>query len=185
MISFVQRGSQEQLLRGMKAVLEACVFSRHILGVTEMDSIINSRRCSGTAASDVNKVIKQSTPLTVAQLKLLHQVLSSDKEPWNRAFAGMCLFCIYARSRWNDAQHSQQLLEDRDQGGTLAFLEAHTAAHKTARALQLRHVFLPLVSPAIGVTSDIWAEQWLESRKLLEIEDLKEFPLMPSPSSFR
>ena len=167
----------------MKSVLEACVFSRHILGVIEMDAIINSRRCSGTTASDVHRVIKQSTPLTVDQLKLLHQVLSSDEEPWNRAFAGMCLFCIYARSRWNDAQHSQQLLEDRDQEGTLAFLEAHTAVHKTARALQLRHVFLPLVSPAIGVTSDIWAEQWLESRKLLDIEDLKEFPLMPSPSS--
>ena len=74
----------------MKSVLEACVFSRHILGVTEMDAIINSRRCSGTTASDVGKVIRQSTPLTVDQLKLLHQTLSSDEEPWNRAFAGMC-----------------------------------------------------------------------------------------------
>ena len=109
----------------MKSVLEACVFSRHILGVTEMNPIISSRRCSGTTASDVNKVIKQSTPLTVDQLKLLHQVLSSDEEPWNRAFAGMCLFCIYARSRWNDAQHSQQLLDDRDQGGILLLFWKH------------------------------------------------------------
>ena len=105
----------------MKSVLEACVFARHILGVTEMDQIIHSRRCSGTTASDLNKVIKQSTPLTVDQLKLLHQVLSLDTEPWNKAFAGMCLFCIYGRGRWNDAQHSQQLLEDRDHEGTLAF----------------------------------------------------------------
>lgn len=167
----------------MKSVLEACVFARHVLGVSQLDPIINSRKCSGTTAADINKVVQQSTPLTVDQLKRLHQVLSCDPELWNRAFAGMCLFCVYGRSRWNDSQHSQRLFEDRDLSGTLAFLEAHTAVHKTARALQLRHVFLPLVSPATGVTSEVWAEQWLACRKTLDIEDLSIFPLMPAPSA--
>ena len=44
-------------------------------------------------------------------------------------------------------------------------------------------MFLPLVPPAIGVTTDLWAEQWLESRKFLGIDNLNDFPLMPSPSS--
>ena len=167
----------------MKAILEACVFARHVLGVEQMEPIITSRRCSGTTATDINKVIQQSTPLTVNQLKRLHEVLTCDPEIWNRTFAGMTLFCVYARSRWNDSQHAQKLLEDRDMSGTLAFLEVHTSVHKTARALQLRHVFLPLVSPAIGVTSDVWAEQWLMCRKQLDIEDLTQYPLMPAPSA--
>ena len=75
----------------MKSTLEACVFARHILGVTQFDSIINSRRCSGTAASNIHKTIKQSTPLTVDQLRKLPDVLTNDPEDWNSAFAGMTL----------------------------------------------------------------------------------------------
>ena len=146
-----------------------------------MDAIINSRRCSGTTASNIHKTIKQWTPLAVEQLKKLHDGLSNDVEDWNRDFAGMTLFCVYARSRRTDAQHSERLLADRDNSGTLAFLEAHTAVHKTARSFQLRHLFLPSGSPSIGVTSKIWAE-WLDSRAKLNIENLKEFPLMPAPS---
>ena len=153
-----------------------------MLGVVQLEPIINSRRCSGTAAANIHKTIKQSTPLTVEQLKKLHDVLSRDGEDWNKAFAGVTLFCVYARSRWMDAQHSEKLLADRESSGTLAFLEAHTAVHKTARSLQLRHVFLPLVSPSIGVTSEIWAEEWLACRARLCIDDLKQFPLMPAPS---
>ena len=166
----------------MKATLEACVFARHVLGVTQVDAIINSRRCSGTAASNIHKTIKQSTPLTVEQLKKLHDVLSNDAEDWNRVFAGMTLFCVYARSRWTDAQHSERLLADRDNSRALAFLEAHTAVHKTARSLQLRHVFFPLVAPSIGVTSKIWAEERLDCRAKLNIDNLKEVPLVPAPS---
>ena len=84
----------------MKATLEACVFARHVLGVTQMDAIINSRRCSGTKASKIHKTIKQSTPLTVEQLKMSRDVLSNDAEDGNRVFAGMTLFCVYARSRF-------------------------------------------------------------------------------------
>ena len=71
----------------MKSTLEACVFARHVLGVTQFDSIIDSRRCSGTAASNIHKTIRQSTPLTVDQLRKIHDILSNDPEEWNRAFA--------------------------------------------------------------------------------------------------
>ena len=58
----------------------------------------------------------------------------------------------------------EKLMDDRDLSGTLAFIEAHTTVHKTCRALHLRHQFLPLVAPAIGVTSDLWGEGWLQCR---------------------
>ena len=92
----------------MNAVLEACVFARDVLGVVQLEPIIKSRRCSGTAAANIHNTIKQSTPLTVEQLKKLHDVLSNDVEDWNKAFAGMTLFCVYARSRWMDPQHSDK-----------------------------------------------------------------------------
>ena len=92
----------------MNAVLEACVFARDVRGVVQLEPIIKSRRCSGTAAANIHNTIKQSTPLTVQQLKKLHDVLSNDVEDWNKAFAGMILFCVYARSRWMDPQHSDK-----------------------------------------------------------------------------
>ena len=71
-------------------------------------------------------------------------------------------------------------MDDRDLSGTLAFIEAHTTVHKTCRALHLRHQFLPLVAPAIGVTSDLWGEGWLQCRSEMQISDLSKFPLMPA-----
>ena len=92
----------------MNAVLEACVFARDVLGVAQLEPIIKSRRCSGTATANIHNTIKQSTPLIVEQFKKLHDVLSNDVEDWNKAFAGMTLFCVYARSRWMDPQHSDK-----------------------------------------------------------------------------
>ena len=166
----------------LKGVLEEVVFPRHVLGVIEFDEIIQSRRCSGAASVGSHHVIRQSTPLTVKQLTRLHEVLKNDAQIWNRLFAGMALFCTYSRVRWSDAQHSEKLLYDRDLSGTLAFLEAHATVHKTCRALRLRHQFLPLVAPAIGVTADLWGEGWLQCRSEMKILDLSSYPLMPAPS---
>ena len=96
---------------------------------------------------------------------------------------GMILFCTYGRSRWSDSQHAEGLLQDRDAEGTLHFLEIKSAVHKTARALHLRHMFLPVAAPAMGVTSDRWGEQWLKVRHMLGIESLSTYPLMPAPDS--
>ena len=115
------------------------------------------------------------------KLKKLHEVLRASKEPWDCAMAGMLLFCIYGRSRWSDAQHAEEIMPDYDNAGNLQHLEVRTAVHKTARALHLRHMFLPLSAPAYGVTEDAWGAQWLQVRKNLNIEDLKKYPLMPAP----
>ena len=167
----------------LKSCLESLVFCRHMLGITELDSAINSRRCLGTTYRSVHDKIQQASPLTVAHLKYLHERLESDKDLWNKVFIGTALFCCYGRSRWSDAQHCERLIPDRDEAGKLVYVEGETAVHKTCRALQMRFVFLPLVAPCIGITGSNWAEVWLDCRKQLDIESLSEWPLMPSPDS--
>ena len=45
----------------------------------------------------------------------------------------------------------------------------------------MRHAFLPLTAPGLGVTEKGWAVHWNKARMDLDIEDLKIFPLMPAP----
>ena len=83
----------------MNAVLEACIFARDVLGVVQLEPIIKSHRCSGTAVTNIQNTMKPSTPLTVEQLKKLHNVLSNDVENWNKAFASITLFlCVCQES---------------------------------------------------------------------------------------
>jgi hypothetical protein len=95
-------------------------------------------------------------------------------------FCGAVLFVVYSRARWSDAQHSSSLTFDRD-GDTVCFVEAVTGLHKTMRALQHRHQFLPLVAPSVGITEQNWGELWEMVRKELKINFEDGFPLMPAP----
>ena len=178
----VERGNGAPPSR-LKGYIEALTFCRHVLGVTIFDETTSSRRCQGVAALDLNYKARQADPLTVKQLETLHQVLFHDEQIWNRVFAGMLLFCTYARSRWSDAQHGEMLIEDTDSSGACAYLEIATGVHKTAKALQLRHQYLPLVAPCIGVVAGNWGEEWCKCRKELGLHDLTMFPLMPAPDS--
>ena len=95
----------------------------------------------------------------------------------------MLLFCAYARSRWSDAQHGEMLIEDVDSSGACAYLEVATGVHKTAKALQLKHQYLPLVAPCVGVVEGNWGEEWCNCRKKLGMHDLTVYPLMPAPDA--
>ena len=167
----------------LKAYFESLVFSRYVVGVESLQSIVSSRRCLGAALKTALTCPRQATPFSVEQLCKFHEILRSGEELWDRAMCGMILFCTYGRSRWSDSQHAEGLLQDRDAEGTLHFLEVKSAVHKTARALHLRHMFLPVAAPALGVTSDCWGEQWLYVRRMLGIENLSTYPLMPAPDS--
>ena len=165
----------------LKAFFEAVVFARHVLGLEELQQVVVSRRCLGAASQKLKTCPRQADPFTVLQLKKLHEILRDSDELWDKAMAGMLLFCIYGRSRWADAQHAAEMVPDLDDGGVLQSLELKTAVHKTARAFHLRHMFLPISAPAQGVTLDNWALQWIRVRDMLQISDLSRFPLMPAP----
>ena len=167
----------------LKSMFEALVFVRHVLGVESLHTLTESRRCTGAAFSRVLTCPRQADPFTVKQLQVFHTVLRESEEIWNRVMAGMILFCVYARARWSDAQHTEMLVEDKDDEQCIQFLEARTAVHKTARAFHVRHQYLPMAAPAFGVTDDNWGFQWTHARRVLKIDDLSRFPLMPAPDS--
>ena len=165
----------------LKAFFEAVVFVRHVLSLESLQQVVTSRRCLGATSVNISGGPRQADPFTVLQLQKLHEILRCGDEIWDQAMSGMLLFCIYGRSRWADAQHAAELVGDYDSSGELQALELKTAVHKTARAFHLRHMFLPICSPAKGVTDDNWGLQWLRIRDALQISDLKHFPLMPAP----
>ena len=164
----------------LKGIFEALVFARHVLGVVEFQHLIDSRRCLGACGNDPFHIVKQASPLTVKQRCRLHSVLENGEEDWDRLFAGMALYCTYSRSRWADAQHAEEIIYDFSEDGSMVYIETSVAAHKTARAMNLRHQFLPLVAPATGVTTANWGKQWKAVRDKFNLM-LEVHPLMPAP----
>ena len=135
-----------------KGILEAVAFVRYTMGIVECDELLKGRRCWGAATSDEPLQRKQASPLHVKELERLHHLLEHDADGWNRLFCGTMLFMIYARARWSDAQHAVKISFDKFEGHS-QYVEVLTGHHKTMRALQHRHQFLPLIAPGMGVTS--------------------------------
>ena len=163
-----------------KGILESLAFVRYTMGVQECDALLKGKRCWGASTSDAPMNRHQASPLQVVELVKLHSILASARDVWDRMFCGAVLFVVYSRARWSDAQHSSSVTSDRD-GDTVCFVEAVTGLHKTMRALQHRHQFLPLVAPSVGVTDQNWGELWEQVRKELKINFEDGFPLMPAP----
>ena len=163
-----------------KGILEAIALVRYTMGILECDPLLKGRRCWGAATSDEPVSRTQASPLQVEELEKLHYLLEHDADKWNRLFCGTVLFMVYARARWSDAQHAVKILFDRD-GGDLHYVEVLTGHHKTMRALQHRHQFLPLIAPAVGVTNQNWAALWEAVRTELGVNMELGCPLLPSP----
>ena len=165
------------------SLMQALTFVRHILGVEELDECIRSRRCHGASQSASRQVFRQAPPLKVEHLRFLHDCIENeDEENWNRLMSGMLLFCCYARARWSDAQHVEALIPDADEAGILQFIECSTKVHKTARALHMKNIALPLVAPCFGIRDVNWGSIWLEMRDKMGIESFELYPLMPAPN---
>ena len=163
-----------------KGVLESIAFVRYTMGMLECDPLLRGKRCWGAATNDEPSQKRQASPLQVKELERLHEVLEKDPHIWNCMFCGTTLFMVYSRSRWSDAQHGSRIHFDRDDG-KVHYVEVLTGLHKTMRALQHRHQYLPLVASAIGVTAQNWAELWACVRQELGVDFELGHPLMPAP----
>ena len=64
-------------------------------------------------------------------LVCLHETLESSEDIWDCMMAGAALFCIYSRARWSDFVHCGKLKLDRFSDGTMAYVDADVAIHKT------------------------------------------------------
>lgn len=166
----------------LKGYMEAFSFCRHVLSVDELTPVVQSKRCAGTTTADVPSVISQASPLKVEELKLLHWKLHHG-EPWDKVFSGAVLFAVYARSRWADLMHCDEVFLDRDNNQTIQYIEGRTSIHKTMRAAVFRHQFLPLTAPAFGVNEDCWPQAWLEARHDIGVMLPPFHTVMPCPDS--
>ena len=161
----VERGNGAPISR-LKGYIEVLTFCRHVLGVVAFDDTTCNRRCQGVAALDLNHIVRQADPWLSDNLKLCTTFYSMMTN-CGIEFCGMLLFCAYARPRWSDAQHGEMRIEDGDSSGACAYLEVATGVHKTAKALKLKHQYLPLVAPCVGVVEGNWGEEWCNCRKKL------------------
>ena len=106
----------------------------------------------------------QAAPLSVRDLVCLHETLESSANIRDCMMAGAALFCIYSRARWSDFVHCGKLKLDRFSDGTIAYVDADEAIHKTMHAAARRFRFLNLTAPALGVHGSEWFQsgfqQW-------------------------
>lgn len=171
-------GAPTSRLRGY---LQAITFCRHVMGVVELQPIIDSRRCKGaTHEADVRER-KQASPLSVQELLKLHAMVEEQTDSWNSLFAGAALLCCYCRGRWGDLMRSEMAFVDYDDTGCPAFVETRTGRHKTMSAQMHRHQFLPMVAPVKGVNGKDWATPWIELRRAKGLAFPPEGLVMPAP----
>ena len=167
-----------------KSLLEAITFVRFVLGMQDLKSLGESRRCHGSARQKDFRPRKQASPFSVDELTRLHLVLEKDQEPWNRVMAGTVLLAVYGRTRWEDLEHAETLIVDRDSAGTAAFIEAGVGVHKTMGAKLMKGQLLPIVAPAVGVVDGNWVEQYMQARRDLSISDPPEASPGPEGNSY-
>ena len=171
-------GAPTSRLRGF---LQAVTFCRQVMDVVELQPIMDSRRCKGTAHDENVRERKQASPLSVQELLKLHSMVEDPTDIWNALFAGAALLCCYCRGRWGDLMRSEMAFVDYDDTGRPAFLETRTGRHKTMAAQMHRHQFLPMVAPVRGVNGKDWATPWIELRRAKGLTFPPEGLVMPAP----
>ena len=163
----------------MSSLVEALVFTRHVLQVEELDEAIKSRRCSGAARRGAKKAREQADPLRVEDMKLLHKLLEDDNgHLWDRAFAGACLCCVYMRARCGDWQRANTCNFDFWEDKSVAYACFGADVHKTVRSKFFDGRPINWIAPALGVVDGNWLETWLGVREELGLTEIN-----PSPTS--
>ena len=174
-------GAPVSRIRGYNQAINFCL---HVLGVDELKSCADSRRCSGAGKSDDPKERIQASPLKVAELQKLHDTLHGGDSSWTSYFCGCVLLCTYARARWGDLMRAERLIVDSDDKHIVRYIEVLVGRHKTMHAQQHRHAFLPMVAPAFGIDPRSWADRWLQLRQDLKILNPLRHAIMPAPDQW-
>ena len=165
----------------LKSYVEALAFCMYVFSMDELRDSVQSKRLHGATVASMPTGVLQASPLLVSELTKLHEVLHARSD-WTAMFSGSVLFAVYSRARWSDAMHANKLMLDADEHDVTQYIEAETAIHKSMHAEIYRHRYLPLVAPALGVTSEPWVDRWMQVRRALNIRLPPEHPLMPAPA---
>ena len=159
----VSDGSKVAASRGM-SLLEALRFARFVMQIPIPDRLLNDAQLRGRAQRLMSTKVdyRPARPLKTAEVVMMEKGMVGDVDPIDKYMLGAALFCLYSRSRWSDIQHLDSLWVDRTEhdGEIFGFIETRTIHHKTATSLKKKRVFLPIVSPILGITTTDWTEAW-------------------------
>lgn len=147
-----------------KTLMEAFRFCKHVMRLPDLDEVIDDPVLSGRVRrlDAARGTIKQSRPLTLAEVKFIEEFMMSDMDVFDRYIAGCILFAIYSRSRWSDLAFLSDLALDTTETelGRVGFVEGSTRFQKTGSTALKRAMQMPLVAPIRGVTDKLWAVDW-------------------------
>jgi hypothetical protein len=160
---------------------ESLHFAGGVIGLHGAIAAADSPRVKGFAdRMRANKrPLSQSPPLSVKQVRQLEHVLYEAPDIQDSLFAGHCLFCILARSRWGDSQSLTGMVEDVNEDGE-GFLQLATRMTKTSSSAEKKATFLPMVAITPSITESPWHSRWIEVRRQCGLSEFREFsPAMP------
>jgi hypothetical protein len=158
---------------------EALNFASGLLGLDNADVCAQDPLIQGAAFSQLLKkrIRVQARIPTVKGLSLFLEFICNSGSVIDVVFLGFCCLCITLRSRWNDAQYSDELIEDFNEsdGG---YLQLNTVRHKTANSVQKRTTFLEMTGPVEILGSRAWYDRWQACRAICGL-GLHSKPMMP------
>ena len=164
--------------------MSAFRFALHVLGFESLSEVTKSRRVVGLSDQlHANKrVLKQALPLTVLQVRKLHETASdSNAILVDRGAAIYFLIALYGRCRHSDLTKVHSVIPDFGEEG--GFLEIKSAHHKTGKSAERRTQLMPILIPARGVNGTSWMGAATEvfSNLELSLDGRIEGPLFPAP----
>ena len=167
-----------------QSLVQALRFAHYVMGFDNALACANSRRVMGQAQIQVSlrEPMKQARPLTVDEVKTLHNIAdSSAYSRVDRCIASNLLLAVYGRCRVSDVNHIHEILHDVS--GSAGFLEVTTRCHKSARTVQQKSILLPILMSCSGVVQFPWVHSWIANRKAcgLPVSGLVSGALMPAP----
>ena len=163
--------------------LETVRFCKFMFGVEGCDAILNSRRLIGKSAilKSLKGPLIQAPALSKEQICRLHDILEHCPDLIDRVGAGCFLVALYARARWSDLRHIQNV--EFDLSSRQGLFTLYTKEHKTAGVGLRREQFLPLIIPRHGIVHEDWLATFVNVYGMasLNLQRIPLGPLLPAP----
>lgn len=168
-----------------RSLLGAITFSKHVLGLHDVDDVISSSRIRGSVYNKAldKPPLKQRRKLSVDELRSLH-ILGRCSPCMHDRYASLFFLAqTYLRSRYSGLCGASKLLPDFtfDRSG---FLEAHTLCSKTQTTASAKRTFLPMTALERGVTKDSWAQQFIAEREKQGLSSYRWLLPVPTPGGW-
>ena len=160
-------------------VVEALNFFEANLRFTKTScKTILSPRVQGAAHSMYleKRKLRQAPQLTVAAVKTLEIICTSNTNLLRTAVSGALLFCVFASARWSDFARLEHIWVDRHE--ELVLVEAESSKHKTSKSKEDKTRLLPFTALGTFDSDDAWGESFVNA--LNEIKEITGRPFLPS-----